>query len=70
MALRTVLYNPHAPTTDGRGDLDTSAIRNVRSLLERFDMKRASILEWYRILRVHHEWTIFQAIRFALWLAP
>jgi hypothetical protein len=36
---------------------------------ERGHMTRLSILEWYRVLRVHHEWTIFQAIRFALWLA-
>ena len=26
-----------------------------------------SILEWYRILRAHHQWTMFQAIRYALW---
>jgi hypothetical protein len=32
-------------------------------------MKRPSILNWYRILRVHHQWKIFQAIRYALWLA-
>jgi len=32
-------------------------------------MKRQSILEWYFILRTHHQWTIFQAIRYALWLA-
>jgi hypothetical protein len=32
-------------------------------------MKRQSVLEWYRILRAHHQWTIFQAIRCALWLA-
>lgn len=24
------------------------------------------LLEWYRILRAHHHWTIFSAIRFAL----
>lgn len=30
--------------------------------------KRRSILEWYFILRTHHQWTIFQAIRYALWL--
>jgi hypothetical protein len=69
MDLARVLYTPPAPATDGSRDLDTSEIGNIRSLLERFDRKRASILEWYRILRVHHEWTIFQAIRFALWLA-
>jgi hypothetical protein len=32
-------------------------------------MTRLSFLEWCRILRVHHEWTMFQAIRYALWLA-
>jgi len=32
-------------------------------------MKRQSIREWYVILRTHHQWTIFQAIRYALWLA-
>jgi hypothetical protein len=32
-------------------------------------MTRLSILDWYRILRTHHQWTAFQAIRYALWLA-
>ena len=32
-------------------------------------MKPLSPLEWYRILRAHHQWTVFQAIRYALWLA-
>ena len=32
-------------------------------------MKPLSILEWYRILRAHHQWTMFQSIRYALWLA-
>ncbi len=32
-------------------------------------MTRLSLLEWYRILRVHHQWTMFQAIRYTLWLA-
>jgi hypothetical protein len=31
-------------------------------------MKPLSIFEWYRILRAHHQWTMFQAIRYALWL--
>ena len=60
---------PYSPATDGKRHVDTSEIRKVRSLLERFDRKRVSLLEWCRILRVHHEWAIFQAIRFALWLA-
>jgi hypothetical protein len=32
-------------------------------------MKRKSVLEWYSVLRTHHHWTVFQAIRYALWLA-
>ena len=28
-----------------------------------------SILDWYHILRSHYHWTMFQAIRYALWLA-
>jgi len=31
-------------------------------------MKPLSILDWYRILRGQHQWTIFQSIRYALWL--
>jgi hypothetical protein len=31
-------------------------------------MKAPSILSWYRILRTQHEWTLFQAVRYALWL--
>jgi hypothetical protein len=69
MALASVLYTSYAPATDVSREPDASGTRNVRSLLERFDMQRVSILEWYRILRARHEWTIFQAIRFALWLA-
>src|SRR6266849_5503471 len=32
-------------------------------------MKPISILDWYRILRAHRQWTIFQSFRYALWLA-
>jgi hypothetical protein len=32
-------------------------------------MNRRSILIWYRILRVHYHWPLFEAIRYALWLA-
>jgi hypothetical protein len=31
-------------------------------------MKPLSIRQWYHILRGHHQWTMFQAIRYALWL--
>ena len=30
--------------------------------------KSPSLLGWYHILRTHHQWTVFQAIRYALWL--
>jgi hypothetical protein len=32
-------------------------------------MKGQSILNWHRILRAHLQWAMFQAIRYALWLA-
>lgn len=32
-------------------------------------MKSPSLVDWYHILRAHHQWTVFQAIRYALWLA-
>jgi hypothetical protein len=32
-------------------------------------MKPPSLLDRYRILGAHHQWTMFQAIRYALWLA-
>ena len=32
------------------------------------NMKRLSIMDWYRVLRVRHHLTMFQAIRYALWL--
>jgi len=32
-------------------------------------MKPQTIVDWYRILRARHQWTMFQAIRYALWLA-
>lgn len=33
------------------------------------NLRGTSIFEWYRILRAHYHWTVFQAIRYALWLA-
>jgi len=32
-------------------------------------MNQPSMLGWYRILRAHYQFTMFQAIRYALWLA-
>ena len=31
--------------------------------------ERPSLLGWYRILRAHYKWPLFQAIRYALWLS-
>ena len=31
-------------------------------------MKPPTIIQWYRILRAHHHWTVFQSIRYAIWL--
>lgn len=31
--------------------------------------ERPTIVDWCRILRVHYHWPLFQAIRYALWLA-
>jgi hypothetical protein len=32
-------------------------------------MKLSSIFGWYRILRMRHQFTVFEAMRCALWLA-
>ena len=31
-------------------------------------MKPFTFIQWYRVLRGHHQWTVFQSIRYALWL--
>jgi hypothetical protein len=31
-------------------------------------MKPPTFIQWLRILRAHHQWTMFQSIRYALWL--
>jgi hypothetical protein len=48
-----------------RGESDCRGQRFRRAV----SMKGLSILDWYRILRAHRQWTMFQAIRYALWLA-
>lgn len=32
-------------------------------------MKTPTIFQWYQILRQHHQFSLFQAVRGALWLA-
>lgn len=45
--------------------------RDTRHCSERREGNQAtkspSLLRWYYILRAHHRWTVFQAIRYALW---
>jgi hypothetical protein len=36
---------------------------------QEFKPQTISIVSWYHILRANYHWTIFQAIRYALWLA-
>ena len=31
-------------------------------------MKSLTFIQWYRILRAHHQWTVFQSMQYALWL--
>jgi hypothetical protein len=31
-------------------------------------MKSLTFTQWYRILRAHYQWTVFQSIQYALWL--
>jgi hypothetical protein len=31
-------------------------------------MKSLTFIQWYRMLRAHRRWTVFQSIRYALWL--
>jgi hypothetical protein len=31
--------------------------------------KRFTVLHWYNVLRAHYHFTVFEAIRCALWLA-
>jgi len=31
-------------------------------------MKSLTLIQWYRILRAHHQWTVFQSMQYALWL--
>ena len=43
--------------------------KNRQGIGKDFAMKNPSIMHWYHILRVHHQFAMFQAIRYALWLS-
>jgi hypothetical protein len=32
-------------------------------------MRHIAFKEWFQILRVHYQWPLFQAVRYALWLS-
>src|ERR1700739_1012761 len=40
-----------------------------RSLGKGAVVRTPTIFQWYQILRQHYQLTVFQAVRFALWLA-
>lgn len=51
-------------------DVNTFAIvAACSSVAKGVIMKFRMLLDWYRILRTHHQWTVFQAVRYAMWLA-
>jgi hypothetical protein len=42
----------------------------VKSVTEReIVMKPLSIIEWYQVCVQHYHWTMFETIRYVLWLA-
>lgn len=48
-----------------------SAMPRSRSRAQResrSQIKSASFVNLYRFLRAHHQWTLFHAVRYALWL--
>ncbi len=49
--------------SNGMGPRDDIEIRERSTTV-----KSPSLVDWYRILRAHHHWRVFQAIRYALWL--
>ena len=57
------------PSTDAQRTMAQASNHAEKPTKRSAIMKSSSPLEWYRILRAHHQWTVFQAIRYALWLA-
>ena len=54
------------------GQIGISRLRSKRTdgtLGEAAVMITPTIFQWYRILRQHYRFTVFQAVRGALWLA-
>ena len=57
------------PYTDDQRTIAKASSQAQKTAKRSAMMKPLSPLEWFRILRTHHQWTVFQAIRYALWLA-
>lgn len=63
------LLNCEASRTELMFAVAPSEVVAVQSPVQNVRMKLQSIIKWYRILRVHYHWPLFEAIRYALWLA-
>jgi hypothetical protein len=62
----------HGETGTGKPELEIPGLRTKStdgSLMEVAVMKTPKLFQWYQILRKHHRFTMFQAVRGALWLA-
>ncbi len=74
-AMPTLLSIPGIPDASGRFSFESlQTMAKVSRRTERpakgsAIVKFPSLVDWYHILRAHHHWTMFQAIRYALWLA-
>jgi hypothetical protein len=44
-------------------------VRSVHGTEESESRKRPSVRGWIRILLVHYQWPLFEAVRYALWLS-
>ena len=62
-------YGSVRPSIDAQRTMAEASNHTEKPTKRSAIMKPPSPLEWYRILRAHHQWTVFQAIRYAMWLA-
>jgi hypothetical protein len=63
------LPNCQTSRTEWMFAVTPSEVAEIQSPVQNVRMKWQSIIKWYRILRVHYHWPLFEAIRYALWLA-
>jgi hypothetical protein len=63
-------FEKSSHTREGKQPTDEIRHRDDLEVRERsVAVKSPSVFGWYHILRAQHHWTVFQAIRYALWLA-